>query len=124
MGMEMPVQRVPRNVQQQAPAAEEFQGDPADVRKLIMLGVFGLLVTFGALGGALLLINRPSDVASYDDERGLPSARGLMLSLTSRGKIDGHQFDSAMAKMCDQFGDRTGDSIATARCKKAARGAW
>lgn len=121
----MPVQRVPRNVQQQqAPSAEEFQGDPADVRKLILLGVFGLLITFGSLGGALFLINRPTDVASYDDERGIPSARGLMLSLATGGKASAHKFDSAMARMCDQMGDRTGDSMATARCKKAARGAW
>lgn len=121
----MPVQRVPRNLQQQqqAPNVQEFQGDPADVRKLIMLGVLGLMITFGSMGGALYLINRPTTVAS-DDEYSMPSARGLMLSLASGGKVNAHQYDKVMGNMCQQLGERSGDSIATANCRKAMRGAW
>lgn len=117
------MKRVPRNV---VPAAEDavFQGDPADVRKLIFLGFLGLMITFGTLGGALYLYNRPTGIltASDDGEGGVPSMRGLLHSAASGGRLDARQFDKAMGNMCQQIGESRGDSMLTERCRKSMRG--
>lgn len=115
------MKRVPRNAK---PVTEDtvFQGDPADVRKLIVLGCLGLMITFGSLGSALYLYNRPTLTASDDGEGGVPSMRGLIYSAASGGRLEARQFDKAMGNMCQQMGEARGDSMLTERCKKSMRG--
>ncbi len=115
--------RAPRGRQQPA-ANTEFQGDPADVRKIIALGVLGLAITFVSMAGALHLYNRPTSSMASDDDSDMPSARSLGMALASGGKIDARQFDKAMNDMCQHMGEMSGDSISTSKCKKSMRGGW
>lgn len=116
--------RVARNSKQAVADDHVFNGDPADVRKLILLGLAGLFVTFGMMAGAVHLLTRPTggDAMASDDD--MPSARGLGIALASGGRIDARKYDDAMNKMCQAMGEMNGDSIMTSNCKKSMRGGW